>query len=129
MACFPWHRAPYSEQRTVATNAPFISKPGNCLSFVELTSPLPNYQAALNEARAATDWDQQQLNQIVAHERGLLGAFIPARVETVTGETGQLVEYLVSVESDKRGNVFVTGRSPMPASASAPSTKDRKCPH
>lgn len=58
MACSTWHRAPYSEQRTVATYAPFISEPGNCLSFAELTSPPPNYQVALNEARAATDRDR-----------------------------------------------------------------------
>jgi tetratricopeptide (TPR) repeat protein len=73
----------------------FPSEPGNSLAFVELTSLLPDYQAALNEARTATGWDPQKLNQIVAHEYGFLGAFISARVETVTRETGQTAEYLV----------------------------------
>jgi hypothetical protein len=77
----------------------------------------------LAEERTLTDWEQQ-FNQVVAHERGLLGAFISARVETVTGETWQPVEYLVSVESDERGSVLVPGRSPMPASASGPGKED-----
>jgi len=98
VACSGRQRTPSSEREPVPTNAPipfFPSEPGNSLAFVEITSLLPDYQAVLDEARTAAGWDPQKLNQIVAHGYGFLGAFIAARVETVTRETGQPAEYLV----------------------------------
>lgn len=71
------------------------SDPNNAVGFTRLTDLLPDFQAALNEARTAPGWDQQKLNQIVAHEYGFLGPFVAARIETITSEGGEPTEFLV----------------------------------
>jgi len=71
------------------------SDPSHAVSFARLTDLVLEFQVALNEARTADGWDQQKLAQIVAHEYGFLGPFLSARVETVTAETGEPVEFLV----------------------------------
>lgn len=97
MACSVIQRTLWSEQRAVATSLPlfFPSEPGNSLTYVEFSSLLVDYQAALADARTATGWNQQKLNQIVAQDYGFLGPFISARIETVMQEAGSTAEFLV----------------------------------
>lgn len=71
------------------------SQPGNSVCFTEIADLLPEYQAALSEARTDTGWDQQKLNQIVAHHYDFLGAYVSARVERVASEDGGTAEYLI----------------------------------
>lgn len=71
------------------------SDPDNAVSFAKLTDLLPEFQVALNEARTATGWDQQKLDQIVAHEYDFLGPFIAARIEETPLADGARVEILV----------------------------------
>lgn len=69
--------------------------PGNAISFTKLPNLLPEFQAALNEARTGSGWDSHKLNQIVAHDYGFLGSFIAARIEEVAPEGGDTVQFLV----------------------------------
>lgn len=70
------------------------SDPENVVSFAKLTDLLPEFQAALAEARTAIGWDQRKLTEIVAHEYEFLGPFISARIETVQ-EQDEPIEFLV----------------------------------
>ncbi len=70
-------------------------EPGYAVCFTKVAELLPNLQAALYEARTPTGWDQQKLNQIIAHEYGFLGSFVSARIEEVAQEGGQRAELLV----------------------------------
>ncbi len=71
------------------------SEIGNVVCFAKLTDLLPEFQAALNEARTPSGWDQHKLSQIVAHEYGFLGAFVTARVEEAMQDGGEKAEFLV----------------------------------
>ena len=52
------------------------AQPGHAVSFVNVTELLPDLQAAISEARTEGGWDRAKLNQIVAHEFGILGSSI-----------------------------------------------------
>ncbi len=86
-----------SKIRWPSRGVPVMSTPSestSAVSIAKLTDLLPDLQAALNEARKATGWDQAKLNQIVGHEYEFLGPFTTARIET-SQEGGETVEFLV----------------------------------
>lgn len=68
---------------------------GHAICVTKVADLLPELQASLIEARTATGWDQQKLNQVVAHEYGFLGPFVSARVETIPPEGAEQTEFLV----------------------------------